>query len=468
MSDNFSYDTYLSAFTTRYGSKEMRHIWSEENKRLLWRRVWIALAKAQYKAGLLSKKELADLKKYQTILNIPQAKATEKEIYHELMAEIKTFSEQATIGGGKVHLGATSADILDNATILQVQESMHLIEEKLIKLLVAFGQKIHLFQDTICMGYTHLQPAEPTTLGYRLAFYAQDLLFDSVILEQNKHFFKGKGIKGAVGTMASYTSLLEGTDTDASLLEKEVLSSLGLEAVTISGQTYPRKIDWIALTILSSIAQSLHKFCFDYRILQAAPYGEWMEKRDNKRVGSSAMPFKRNPDKAEKVCSLARFVSSLGGVAWANPAMSLLERTLDDSANQRIFLPEAFLAVDECLTTTICLLENLEVNDQIVKKNLDTYSVFAATEPLLMTLVKKGANRQTMHEKIKALSMQAWEAVQRNEPNPLPELLAKDTEISRILNVKELKQLMDPTTHIGLAKKQTEKLLQELQNFLGC
>ena len=466
MSDNFSYDTYLSPFTTRYGSPEMRHIWSEENKRLLWRKVWIALAEAEYKAGLLSKKELYDLKKYQTTLNIPKAKATEKEIYHELMAEIKTYSEQATIGGGKLHLGATSADILDSTTILQIQASMQLIRHKVRMLLEEFAKKINLYENTVCMGYTHLQPAEPTTLGYRLAFYAQDLLYDAMLLNGGGNFLKTKGLKGAVGTSASYTQLLQSTNTNASLLEKDVLSALGLDAVTISGQTYPRKIDWIFITILSGIAQSLHKFCFDYRILQAAPYGEWMEKRDSKRVGSSAMPFKRNPDKAEKVCSLSRYVSSLVGVAWTNPAMSLLERTLDDSANQRIFLPEAFLAIDECLTTTMALLENLEINEAMIKKNVDTYGVFAATEPLLMTLVKKGANRQTMHEKIKILSMQAWEAVQKNEPNTLPQLLAKDTEIHQLIEEKELQQMMDPITHIGLARKQTKKFLKELNTFL--
>lgn len=461
--DSFTYDTYLSPFTTRYGSLEMRKIWSEENRRLLWRKIWVELAKEQYKAGLVTKNELADLIKHQNSIDIKRAHEIEKEVYHELMAEVKTYSEQAKIGGGKIHFGATSTDILDNATMLQIRSSMSLIRTKLQRLLSIYAEKIRDYQDIICMGYTHLQPAEPITLAYRFAFYAQDLLCDAKLLDRGVYFLQGKGIKGAVGTSASYEYILKGAKIESSLLEKEIMNSLGLPAVMISGQTYPRKFDWIAMTMLSSIAQSLHKFCFDYRLLQSAPYGEWMEKRDKNRIGSSAMPFKRNPDKAEKVCSLARLISSFLPVAWSNGALSALERTLDDSANARVFLPESFLALDECLETTSALLTNLEINQNAIKKNLDTYGVFSATEPLLMELVKKGANRQEMHEKIKTLSMKAWEKVQQNEQNPLPQLLALDNEITQLLSPKEIAKLMDPTTHIGLAKKKTKAFLKELR-----
>lgn len=444
----------------------MRQIWSEENRRRLWRKLWVALAKAEHQAGIVSKRELDDLIKYQDTVDIHRAHEIEKDIYHELMAEIQTYNEQAKIGGGKIHLGATSTDILDNATMLQIQTSFHIIQKKLKTLLQVFSDKIETHMDEICMGYTHLQPAEPTTIGYRLAFYAQDLLCDEKLLERVGELLQGKGIKGAVGTSASYTSLLKDTGMDVSLLEQLVMDDIALPAVGISGQTYPRKFDWLVIVILSSIAQSLHKFCFDYRLLQAAPYGEWMEKRSAKRVGSSAMPFKRNPDKAEKVCSLTRLVSSFLPVAWSNPAMSILERTLDDSANQRIFLPESFLALDECLETTTELLQNLDINHEAVKKNLDTYGVFAATEPLLMELVKRSANRQILHEKIKTLSMQAWEKVQQNESNPLPTLLATDGEITALIKPNELKKIMDPSSHIGLAKKRTKAFLKELAKIL--
>lgn len=460
--DSFGFDTYLSAFTNRYGTSQMRKIWSEKHKRKLWRKVWTALATAQEKAGVVTKEELNDIIKHQNNLDISASKKTEQEIYHELMSELLTFTNQAKIGGGKLHAGATGADILDNANILQIQESLRLIKTNLLKLLDVFAQKITEYQDTICMGYTHLQPAEPTTLGYRLAFYAQDLLLDLQTIQKLGDLIKGKGIKGAVGTSASFTTLL-GDKDKASQLEKDVLQELGINAVTISGQTYPRKIDLLAIEFLTNIAASLHKFCFDYRIMQSPQFGEWVEIRDEKRVGSSAMPFKRNPDKAEKVCSLCRYTASLFPVAWSNPAMSLLERTLDDTASQRLFLPEGFLAIDECLITTQELLEKLQVKDNALEKNLKTYGVFAATEKLLMTLTKKGANRQEMHEVIKNHSMTAWKEVEQSGKNPLATLLANDPVILKFITQKEVAAILDPSGHIGLTKERVRAFLKTLE-----
>ena len=462
---NFDYSTYLSPFTTRYGTDDMRHIWSEKNKRLLWRKVWVALAKAQHKAGLVSKSELDDIIAHQQDIDIPRAKEIEKEIYHELMAEIRTYAEQCQIGGGKIHLGATSTDVLDNTNIVQVRESLQLTKKGLTDILNLFEEKIIANQDLVCMGYTHLQPAEPTTMAYRLSFYAQDLLMDLQFLEKIEPLVKGKGIKGAVGTSASYQHLLQGKQLDAFELEKSVMRDLDIEAVDISSQTYPRKIDLLVVELLSNIASSLHKFCFDFRLMQQPGIGEWMEKRDSKRVGSSAMPFKRNPDKAEKVCGLCRYVSSLVGVAWSNPALSLLERTLDDSASQRIFLPEGFLAIDESLKTVKNLLTNLEIDTNAVEKNLSLYGQFSATEPLLMELVKRGANRQEMHELIKSCSMVAWQGRGVGDKT-LFDLLGKEKEIIRYLSVKELQAMSSPLTHIGLAKKRTKKFIKNLTLLL--
>jgi len=465
MANSFDFSTYLSPFTTRYGTDEMRHIWSEEHKRKLWRKIWVSLAKAENKAGLVSKSELDDITTHQDDIDIPRAREIEKEIYHDVMAEIRTFAEQCKVGGGKIHLGATSMDVIDNTTSVQVHESLTIITQQIKELLSLFEEKIREYQDLVCMGYTHLQPAEPTTLAYRLAFYAQDLLMDLEVLENIMPFIKSKGIKGAVGTSASYVALLEGQKMTAEQLEKGVLQDLGIEAVDIAGQTYPRKIDLLVVEVMSNIASSLHKFCFDFRLMQAPGIGEWMEKRDAKRVGSSAMPFKRNPDKAEKVCSLCRYVSSLLSVAWSNPANSLLERTLDDSANQRIFLPESFLAINECLKTVANLLTNLEVDLQAVEKNLSLYGQFAATEPLLMELVKRGANRQEMHELIKSCSMIAWQG-RGVEKKSLFDLLAKEKEITRYIPINELQKLADSSTHIGLAKKRTTKFLKTLTQLL--
>ncbi len=460
---SFAYSTYLSPFTWRYGSSQMRQLWSEINKRKIWRKIWVELAKAQNKIGLVSKKELADIIKHQNDIDIEKAQEIEKEIYHDVMAEIKTYALQCKIGGGKIHLGATSTDIIDNADIIQIREALDLIKNKLKNLLHNFAKQIEKNQDVVCMGYTHLQPAEPTTLGYRLSLYAQDLLWDLEFIETIQSFIKGKGIKGAVGTSASYQKLLKNTNSSPFDLEKNIMKNLNLDAVDIAGQTYPRKIDWFVIIALSNIAQSLHKFNFDLRIMQSPNFGEWSELRSSKRVGSSAMPFKKNPDKAEKVCSLCRYVSSLLNVAWNNPALTLLERTLDDSANRRIFLPDGFLAIDECMDTTNNLIQDLVVFEDVIEENLQKYGIFSCTESLMMELVKKGANRQETHELIREYSMQAWTQITKGKKNPLIDLLSSDEMVLKYISKENIRKLFNPIDHIGIAKERTQKFLKKLR-----
>lgn len=460
---SFDYSTYLSPFTWRYGSEEMRKIWSEINKRKLWRKIWVELARTQSKMGLVSKKELDDIIKHQNDIDIKKAHEIEKEIYHDVMAEIKTYALQCKIGGGKIHFGATSTDIIDNADIIQIKQALNLIKNKLKILLDNFSVQIEKYKNTVCMGYTHLQPAEPTTLGYRLSLYAQDFLWDFEFIEKIQSFIKGKGIKGAVGTSASYQKLLKNTKFSAFDLEKDIMENLDLNAVDISGQTYPRKIDWLIVVALANISQSLHKFNFDFRIMQSPNFGEWSEKREAKRVGSSAMPFKKNPDKAEKVCSLCRYASSLLNAAWGNPAFSLLERTLDDSANRRIFLPETFLAIDECLDTTNMLIKNLVVFKEAIEINLQKYGAFSSTENLMMELVRKGANRQEIHEVIREKSMLAWNDVAKGEKNDLVNLLSNDNRVLKYIQKKSIKDFFNPKDHIGIAKERTQKFLKKLK-----
>jgi adenylosuccinate lyase len=461
---NFDYSTYLSPFTWRYGSTQMREIWSEINKRRLWRKIWVELARAQNKIGLVSKKELQDIVKHQEDIDIDRAQEIEKEIYHDVMAEIKTFSEQCKIGGGKIHLGATSTDIIDNADIIQIKQALDLIKNKLRISLDNFAIQIKKHQNTVCMGYTHLQPAEPTTLGYRLSLYAQDLLWDFEFIEKIQVFIKGKGIKGAVGTSASYQKLLDDKNLSSFEFEKNIMESLNLNSVDVSGQTYPRKIDWLVMVSLSSIAQSLHKFNFDLRLMQSPNFGEWSEPRSAKRVGSSAMPFKKNPDKAEKVCSLCRYTSSLLNVAWSNPALTLLERTLDDSANRRLFLPDGFLAIDECLNTTNSLVKGLVTLDDVIETNLQKYGIFSCTESLMMELVKRGANRQEIHEMIRGYSMLAWQEVSRGEKNNLINNLSNDKRVLKYIQKESVKDFFNPKDHIGIAKERTRKFLKKLKN----
>lgn len=464
--NKLNFSIYQSPFSWRYGSQEMREIFSEVHKRKVWRRVWVALAKAQYKAGLVSKEEFDDIEKHAAEIDIEKAHQIEKEIYHDLMAEVKVFSQQAKIGGGKIHLGATSMDVEDNADVIKSQEALTIIEDKLKTLLKIFAAKIDENKSLVCMGYTHLQPAEPTTLGYRFSIYAQDLLNDLILLRSLTNNLKAKGIKGAVGTSASYVKLLENSKTDAFDLSSGVMDELGLKEALISTQTYPRKTDLMIVFCLSSIAQSLYKFCFDLRIMQSPNFGEWSEPRDSKRVGSSAMPFKRNPDKAEKVCSIARYVASQVQVAWENAANSLLERTLDDSANKRIFMPEAFLATDEMLEVTSGLVKNLVIFDEKIRENLDKYGPFAGTESLMMEAVMNGANRQEMHEVIREISMEAWEQINSGKSNPLIDLLSNNKKIVEYVSKGSIPSLVDPKSHTGLAQSRAELLLKEINNCL--
>lgn len=460
----FDYSTYLSPFTWRYGSDEMRKIWSEVSKRILWRKVWIALAKAQYEEGLVSKKELDDLIKYQNNIDIERAHEIEKELRHDLMAEVKTYAEQAKVGGGKIHLGATSMDVEDNADAIRARDSLELIEEKLKKLLNEFAKKIDQYKDLPCMGYTHLQPAEPTTLGYRFAFYAQDLLLDLRFLRFVHKELKGKGMKGAVGTSASYTALLN--EREAEELEKKVMKELGIEAVNIASQTAPRKIELFIASVLSSIASSLYKFAFDLRIMQSPGFSEWQEPFGQKQVGSSAMPFKRNPWKAEQICSLARFVFNITNIARDNSAHMLLERTLDDSANRRVYIPEMFLAVDEILKSATKIVEGLVINQDRIEKNLATYAPFAATEAILMEAVKNGADRQALHEILRELSLKAWEKLKEVDINPLSDMLKKDKRIIRYVPKENIEELLDPKNHIGIAPKKARSFVETIKKEL--
>lgn len=465
-SERYDHDTYLSPFTWRYGSHEMRGIWSQENKRRLWRRIWVALAEAQHEAGLVTAEQLADLRAHEDQVDIARAHEIEAEIHHDLMAEIRTFAEQCPVGGGVIHLGATSADVEDNADVLRLRESLILIREKLAVLLQAFATQTKQHKDRPCMGYTHLQPAEPTTLGYRLCQYAQELLIDLQNLDRLLGDLKGKGFKGAVGTSASYARLLQDSGLTPQDLERRVMVRLDLKAFPVATQTYSRKQDWLVLNALASVAQSLHKFAFDLRVLQALPFGELSEPFKAKQVGSSSMPFKRNPVAAENICSLARYVAALPAAAWHNAANSLLERTLDDSANRRLVLPQAALAVDAMLGSARRIVDGLVVWEERIARNLAIYGPFAATETLLMELVKAGADRQAMHELIRQHAMASWETIQRGEENPLMERLRTDETVLSYLEVEEVDALLDVSGYVGDAPARCEAFLRLLGETL--
>jgi len=464
----FTHETYLSPFTWRYGSQEMRRLWSEAGKRRLWRRIWVALAAAQAEAGLVTPEQVADLKAHQNDVDLERAHQIEAELGHDLVAEIKTYAEQCPIGGGIIHLGATSMDIEDNADAMRLRQGLRLVRERLAALLEALADRIEAEADTVIMAYTHIQPAEPTTLGYRLSQYAQDFLDDLHGIDWAISVVKGKGFKGAVGTSASYAALLQGTGMTPQQMEERVLAELGLEAFPVTTQTYPRKLDYQVLCVLAGIAQSANKFSLDLRLLQSPLFGEMAEPFGRRQVGSSAMPFKRNPVRSETVCSLARYVAGLPRVAWDNAAHSILERTLDDSANRRSVLPEAFLAIDEILSRELRIVKGLRIGREAMQRNLSTYAPFAATEPLLMALARAGADRQEMHERIRGCSMAAWEAVQRGEPNPLAGLLAADEVISSYLAPHEIRSTIARGAGVGDAPERSRDLARMIREALGA
>jgi adenylosuccinate lyase len=458
------YETYLSPFTWRYGSQEMRKIWSEVSKRLLWRKLWVTLAEVQAEYGLITPEQVADLHSHMGDVDMPRALAIEAQIHHDLMAELKVFAEQCPLGGGILHMGATSMDIEDNADVLRQRASLILLLDKLQDVLMILAEQVDTWVDLPIIAFTHLQPAETTTLGYRLAGYAQDLLMDWQILKLTNEQLRGKGFKGAVGTGASYGELI-GEDKLAEF-ENRLSSRLNLPFFLIATQVYPRKQDYNLLSCLDDLGISLHKLAFDLRLLQSAPFGELSEPFGRQQVGSSAMPFKRNPVNAEKIDSLARMLAGMPRLAWDNAANSLLERTLDDSANRRSMLPEAFLICDELLITAKHILGGLQVNEAAIYLNLAKYAPFAAVERVLMALVKVGADRQAMHEVLRQHSMTAWNAVQSGNSNPLSELISHDPEIIRYLPQNELSQLMDITRYHGDAPQRARQMAETIRNTL--
>ena len=440
----------------------MRRIFSEINYRAIWRKIWVTLAESQAKYGLVTQKELADLRSKMgpEHIDLKRAHEVERRIKHDLMAEIKTYAEQCPVGGKKIHLGATSMDIEDNADALRIKAGLDILLIGLVNCLDSLSWKILQYKDLPCIGWTHLQPAEPTTLGYRLAGYAQDLILDVHAVEiLLRNFVKGKGIKGAVGTSASFQALLSGK-SKPNELERQVMQKLGLEAFQISTQTSPRKMDYMVLSVLASIAQSSHKFGVDLRHLQSPAYGELSEPTKGAQVGSSAMPFKKNPVSAERMCSLARYVGTLPRVVWENAAQMIFERTLDDSGNRRIVIAEGFLAVDECLIIYEWIARGMRVYPKMMKRNLNRYAPFAATEAVLMKLVERGEDRQQMHEKLRELSFKAWESVMRGEENPLPRLLRQDRTVSSKLSAKEIEQAFDVERHLGDASDRCEDFVR--------
>ena len=460
MAHAYDHSSYVSPLSWRYGSEEMKEIFSEVHKRKLLRRVWIALARAEEKAGVVSKEQVEELEAHKDDIDIEKATEIENVIHHDLMAEIKTYASQCPKAGGIIHLGATSMDALDNADAVRFTEALALTLKRLDNLVDALSEKAEAYKNVPTMAFTHIQPAEITTIGYRLSQTLQDLLDDREQLVFVKKNIRGKGMKGAVGTAASYKELVAESSVSSIELENMVMEELGIKAYDAATQIYSRKQDLRIIEALSSIACTLHKFSLDFRILQSPPIGEFSEPFGKMQVGSSAMPFKRNPINSEKIDSLSRIVENAYQSAWNNAATTVLERSLDDSANRRIFIPESFIALDEMLITEIKVVKGMSIHSTATERLMSNYGVFASTERVLMELGKKGADRQKMHEVIREESLKAWVCVQEGKENPLKKALLDNSELLSYLSKEEIEKALDASEYTGDAEKRTEMVLE--------
>lgn len=447
----------------------MREVWSQKRFWSGVRDVWIAAAETQQEVGLTTQEQVEDLRIHCDELSVEKIFQLEKEIGHDVAGAIAEYSEVAPVGGEILHQGMTSEDVLSNTEIIQIHESFDLLRPKITGTLDAFGGQIDNHKNLACMGYTHLQAAEPTTMGYRFAKYAQDLLVDLELLGKIKPMIKGKGIKGAVGTSASFVEMLEGAGMTSEEHERKIMEKLGIEPVTISDQTYPRKFLFLTEAVLSNIGQSLHRFALDLQVLQSSFIDEVSEPRRRGQIGSSAMPHKQNPINSENIDSITEELPGELFSAWMTASFVTLERTLRDSAGKRSWLPESFLIIDEALTRAERVVRGMVVHENSVRTNLEKFAPFAVTEIILGELVKAGMDRKEAHEILRGHAEEAVEAKRSGLPNPMKELLLTDERItSRLGGEKVDKAFEEIFAHVGDAPQRcTEFLENELYPAIG-
>ena len=454
-------DIYVSPFSGRYAGKDMLYVFSENFKFRTWRKLWIALAESERELGLpITEEQIAELKAHAKDINYEDAEAREKVVRHDVMSHVYAYGLQCPKAAGIIHLGATSAFVGDNTDIIQMKEALNLVHRSLINViseLTAFALK---YKDVPTLAFTHFQPAQPTTIGKRATLWIQDLMMDLSDLEYVRDSLRLLGSKGTTGTQASFLELFDGDHEKCREIDRRVARKLGFDSCyDVSGQTYSRKVDFRVLSVLSGIAQSAHKFSNDIRLLQNLKQIE--EPFEKTQIGSSAMAYKRNPMRSERMASLANYVMS----DLMNPAITAatqwFERTLDDSANKRISVPEAFLAVDSILRLYSNVADGLVVYPKVCEKYLRAELPFMATENIMMDCVKRGGNRQELHERIRELSMQAGKRVKEEGlDNNLLDLIAADPLFG--LKREEAEKLLDPSLYVGRAPRQTEDYIHDV------
>ena len=456
-----AHDRYISPFQTRYASEEMQYIFSEDNKFKTWRRLWIALARAEQHQGLpITDEQIAELEAHTDDINYEVAQAREKEVRHDVMSHVYAYGVQCPKAKGIIHLGATSCYVGDNTDIIIMRQGLAVVRRKLINVIALLADFAEQYRSMPALAYTHLQPAQLTTVGKRATLWINELMMDLEEVERRISALALLGSKGTTGTQASFVELFDGDDAKIKAVEREIAAEMGFDKVVpVSGQTYSRKVDTMVLNVLSGIAQSGMKFANDLRILQN--FKEMEEPFEAHQIGSSAMPYKRNPMRCERICALARYLM----VDVLNPTFTAgtqwVERTLDDSANKRIAMAEGFLAADAILNILLNVCDGLVVYPKVVHARVMNELPFMATENIMMQAVKKGGDRQELHERLRQHSIAAGKVVkEEGGKNDLIERVLADPAFG--LTEEEVQQLLQPEDFIGRAPAQVEEYLGEV------
>ena len=460
-----SNDIYVSPLSERYASKEMQYIFSPDMKFRTWRRLWIALAETEYELGLsqdgkpvITKEQIEELKAHAEDINYDVAKAREKEVRHDVMSHVYAYGKQCPNAAGIIHLGATSCYVGDNTDIIVMTEALKLVKKKLVNVMDELARFADQYKALPTLAFTHFQPAQPTTVGKRATLWLQEFSLDLEELDFVLSHMKLLGSKGTTGTQASFLELFNGDQETIDKIDPMIAEKMGfLECYPVSGQTYSRKIDTRVANVLAGIAASAHKMSNDIRLLQHLKEVE--EPFEKSQIGSSAMAYKRNPMRSERIASLSRYVM----IDALNPAITSatqwFERTLDDSANKRLSIPEGFLATDGILDLCLNVVDGLVVYEKVITKRLMSELPFMATENIMMDAVKAGGNRQELHERIRELSMEAGRNVKElGKENNLLELIAEDEAFN--MSLEDLQKTMDPSKYVGRSKEQVEKFLE--------
>ncbi|MDD6797730.1 MAG: adenylosuccinate lyase [Clostridia bacterium] len=454
-------DRYQTPLAERYASKEMQYIFSPDKKFRTWRRLWIALAESEKELGLnITDEQIEELKAHQDDINYEDAKKREKEVRHDVMSHVYAYGLQCPKAKGIIHLGATSCYVGDNTDIIIMTEGLKLVRKKLINVIAELAKFAEEYKALPTLAFTHFQPAQPTTVGKRATLWINELMLDLEDLDHVLDTMKLLGSKGTTGTQASFLELFEGDHEKIRKLDKLIADKMGFkECFPVSGQTYSRKVDTRVLNVLAGIAASAHKFSNDIRLLQHLK--EIEEPFEKSQIGSSAMAYKRNPMRSERIASLANYVMADVMNPAITSATQWFERTLDDSANKRISVPEAFLSIDGILDLYLNVVDGLVVYDKVITKHLMAELPFMATENIMMDAVKAGGDRQELHEKIRELSMQAGARVKKEGlDNNLLELIAAEPMFG--VTLEELQAKLDPAKYTGRAKEQVEEYLTEV------